>query len=439
MKSKPWIDELYQDQLVTREIPLDLNHWAKAEALILAQEKAEKRRRMIMWILLLGIITTLGVLGWNQFVPVKDTEIKPTNPEIQEVKPQPANPEVAQHTESKNGDIKQAEKNQSSITSKNTDISSIGFTSIPNKKVRVSNGNMNGHSSQYKNISKNGMITSVNKDLNENTITGTINSNSALGTASGIEIKHELIDIDALNMKWNILNNNLDEELKIPATEIADEPIRIKKPTWKENGVRMTLAQESGLQVSNPSVQHAGFEWFHQKSIQSGLFYGYSLGYKSNFNHSQYAEVITSFQFEGFSSKLQNFGIKPEWMNALYAQANIGFDVKKNKLFIGIRPEFIIGTQGKVDRLSFKETTGIKDINQASISAVNKGWLQSGSLNELSWTLSIGYEYRIMKKLGIGIQIDHSLRSIYRPLDPQIKQQAIAAWNTGFRFSYILN
>jgi hypothetical protein len=166
---------------------------------------------------------------------------------------------------------------------------------------------------------------------------------------------------------------------------------------------------------------------------------GIVLGYKSNFNQNHYAQVITAFQFEGFSADIQNFGIKPQWMSAIYLQGNMGFEVKKHRLLLGLRPEFIVGAKGKVDRLLFKEATGVRDIAKAEISSVNDGWLETGSLNNLSWSLSIGYEFRIAKKLGIGIQMDRTLKSIYRPLDPDIKQQATAAWNTGFRFSYILN
>ncbi|MEO5582130.1 MAG: hypothetical protein ABIR66_05535, partial [Saprospiraceae bacterium] len=260
MKTKPWIDELYQEHLATREIPFDLNQWAKAEALIIAQEKADNRRNVIIWSLFLGIICALSVLGWNQFVISRDTDLRSLPPEMLEVKPQLANPEVAQHTETKNLDNKQPEINQTAISSKHTDISSPGFSS---KHIIASNGSMSIYSSKHNNIENNRLIASGNKDLIEKTLIVTENANSKLDKESILFTKQELMDINVLNTNWNVLSLNQDRELKIPANEISDEPIQIKKSGWKENGVRMTLAQESGLQLTNRTVQHAGFEWFH--------------------------------------------------------------------------------------------------------------------------------------------------------------------------------
>ena len=427
MKNEPWIDKIYKDKLSTRELSLDMSHWAQAEAMIISQEKEKRKRRVIFWLLFLGIGVYLGIITWNKYQQSQESKINIPVPVIPILeKPQIRN-EVAIINKAPIANSDQIKMTTNKINANNNSslITKNVINSLKQRRTLFNN------SVQDKNESKNTKhvqsdLKSISNELNNLTI-----------KVSNEFRSQKTMELATINMPIGLIGIN--KPLIMPRSELERAPIQVKKMNWKERGIRMTLAQASGLNLSDPSISHAGLEYYHQHSITTHLFYGYSIGYKSNFNHTQYAQVITSYQFVGFGANVKNVGVKPEWMNALYAQGNVGIELKKNRLIIGMKPEFLIGTRGQVDELQFKEPTGIKDIAQAEISSLNSGWLKSGSLNNLAWTVSLGYEYKVIPKLAIGVQIEHSLKSPYRPLDLGIKQQTAAQWNTGFRFSYILN
>lgn len=440
MKNEPWIDQVYKSQIQAHHIPLDMNHWAEAEAMIIAGEKKKHRRKVIFWLLLFGVGLAIGWFGLKQ---VLSPNSAPTNssPGLLPVHDSAEIiPDVASTKDDDCPDL--LKSNEDYPNSKNVKRKPE-LVLAPNSKMKsqsLPTASITDHRVRH---IKPGQVQKAQADPNPTPVLQDLN----LTLNNVYEEGQQPIPADDIHAEFQI--SNLEQPIrdltlnpgKLPVLmeEYGKSPIPVKPIGWNERGVRMTLAQVNGLQLTNPSIAHAGIEYFHQRSIGANMFYGYSFGYKSNFNQSQYAQVISAVQFNGFGSNVQNFGIKPVWMNALFVQGIAGLELKKNRLFLALKPEYIVGARGNVDQLLFKENaTGIKDISQAKVSSINKGWLQSGALNRVAWTVSIGYEFRILPRFGIGLQFDHSFRSPFKSLDAQIRQSVAASWNTGLRISYLL-
>jgi hypothetical protein len=123
MKSEPWIDKLYQQSLASREIPLDLNHWAQVESMIIAREKAERKRRIILWCVIVGLGLGLSAVSWNQYLNSKNNESKSISPTAPDLKTTIRQPDIAIHTEPLKSDInKPASTNTSDLT---TDLNTV--------------------------------------------------------------------------------------------------------------------------------------------------------------------------------------------------------------------------------------------------------------------------------------------------------------------------
>ena len=158
----------------------------------------------------------------------------------------------------------------------------------------------------------------------------------------------------------------------------------------------------------------------------------------SNFNKVRYAQVLTEYKYQGFGAQVNNYGIKPNWLQYGFVQLTGGLEWKRHRVLLNARPEFLFATKGKLDQIKFTDPTNLKTLSDAQISSVNQGWLQNDVMNKISVTASLGYEFRIMERVGLGIQLNRVLKSPYKPLQGGIVQNAVADWNTGFRFSYIL-
>ena len=168
------------------------------------------------------------------------------------------------------------------------------------------------------------------------------------------------------------------------------------------------------------------------------MFYGMSVGYLSNFNKVQYAQILTEYKYQGFGAQVNNYGIKPNWMQYGFIQLSAGVMSKKHRLMIGARPELLIATKGNLDQIEFSDPAQTKTLSNAQISIVNQGWLQNNFMNKISMSAYIGYDFKIMERVGLGIQLNHILKSPFKPLDSGIVQSRQANWNTGFRLSYLL-
>ena len=441
MKNEPWIDQVFKSQLQAHEVPLDMNHWAQAETLIIAQEKEKNKRKIIIWLFLTGIGLMIAWISLKQDHPT-NIPIQPSSPEHFPIQNPISNlPATAYIKEEACPEFTIADKKVAASKNHMLSINQspspfvtvIQKTSVPT----ASEGQLKENTRQI-GFQKSPDSHKLSPGLHD--LSG-VENNTLYDNQNSVDQSKMPRDLHILTLEHTI--NYLPvvaRELSGQRDESDKAPISVHAIGWSERGIRMTLAQATGLQLANPAIAHAGIEYYHQKSMGPNLFYGYSLGYKSNFNHSQYAQVISAIQFNGFGSNVQNFGIKPIWMNALFVQGIAGVSVKKNRLFVALKPEYIVGVKGNVDQLLFKETTtGIKDIAQAQVSSINKGWLQSDALNRLVWTMSLGYEFRIMQRVGVGFQFDHNFRSPFRTLDAQIRQAAASSWNTGFRISYLIN
>ena len=451
MKNEPWIDRVFRDNIPSLDLPVDLHHWHQAEALIIAAEKKEKKKRLIFWLTGLGVLSILTLSGIASFR--SKSNLKEYQPKAPIEKAIPAAPvEVPKTSSSKPSDVA---------------ASSDKYLTIPT--IVRSASEKSDHTSSKSTLSDGSVVDNITKESNHMDIkpaqttpltiaSKVAKSNDKTLIATNEKKSSELSQESVANTHSPFLADGIRNELSIAAIESAHmnelffdrklpknelesnaSPIKITKPHWVEQGIKLALAKESGLGSLDPSISQAGIEWYRHSSVGKNFFYGVGLGYNSNFNKTRYAEVVTAYEFQGFGSTAYNYGIKPEWMHYAYTQAHLGAQWKKHRIIGGIRPELLLGAQGKIDQLQFKEGQSIKSITSAKVSPINEGWLENRTIAQLTWSMNISYEYRIMKKLGIGVQVNHALKSPYATLNTDFTQPSSASWNTGFRFSYILN
>ncbi|MEP7267776.1 MAG: hypothetical protein ABI844_09120 [Saprospiraceae bacterium] len=433
MKNEPWIDRVYKEKFQSFDLELNSEHWAQAEALITAHDKRKNRDRLILWVLFAGIISIVGWMMQRSFNEKTGSPITPSSQPAPEI--EISNPAIASTFDLQIPTIKLS------------NTQNLSKTASMDKKINETRREVN----QFAKFRSGKSISSLTNEKSNQTNSGDIASgitpfntidnwsNNASNTPISNENsrKNRFINIIELNSGIKPLYSPINP-LKIVSSSDIHLPIKIKRSHWRENGVGASLAQRANIN-NRFSVAQAGIEWYQNRSISKNLFYGFSIGYKSDFNNDYYAQVITQHKFEGFGSKVENYGLKPNWLQYGYVKGSLGVEVKKHRFIASLRPEFLVATKGEVNQMKFNDPSGNKLITQAQISSYNRGWLQSNLMNKISITGTIAYEYRVMDKIGIGFQINHIIRSPYKPLQSGFVQNAFSRWNSGFRVSYILN
>lgn len=442
MKNEPWIDRVYKEKIESWNIPIESAHWEQAASMIDAQNQKKKKR--ILWFWLLGLFIVAGGIlistSWS------GQKAEPVKSEPQPIPSHPANEPIALENSTPSSLKSETPANAAKPLVENNNsksespvVQAAQLTSKSNKKVEKVNLN----SSAQNLVAK--QSKSITNDNSPGEITlkpGELQSQESMVTNQSIESnaidnKQEMTRGDQALNKLPSTNPELayaEQPLLLPETFV---PIQIEARTkkWKELGLRLGLAKQTESARTN-AISALGVEIYSQKQLGGKGYWGLSLGYNSFFNSSLYSEVLTSYQYKGFGSVVQNFGVKPEWMHYLYLQANMGMQLKKHRGFIGVKPELLLGALGKVDQLKFKEGSPIKDLATAEVSSFGNGWLQKGSLHQLVWNAHLGYEYQFHPKICIGVQANRHLNGLYRPLPGDVSQTNIAKWNLGMRVSY---
>jgi len=261
-----------------------------------------------------------------------------------------------------------------------------------------------------------------------------VNMIDAVGESKNVDQVRRRVEVASPLQFQSIVMSNEEQKLQLPEIFV---PILIEnhRSNWKEFGLRLGLAKQTQAVRTN-AISALGLEVFTQKQLGNRGYWGLSLGYNSFFNSSLYSEVLTAYQFKGFGSVVQNFGVKPEWMHYLYLQASMGIQLKKHRAFMGVKPELLLGAIGDVDQIKFKEGAGIKDLATAEVSRIGNGWLQKGALHQVLYNTQLGYEYEFHPKINVGILANRHLNPLYKPLPGDITQSNVAKWNIGMRVSY---
>lgn len=445
MKNEPWIDRVYKENLQTREIKLDYAHWLQAERLIEEQEKRKKKKRFLFWVLMVSAVCFISFGSLVYFKPT--TTIQNQNPPSEFLTPEPG------EIQFRSADTVSTSDRPIASTENDPEraVASIENEAKFEKQVITSNHSLVTEKVAFK--PKNTIKSSGYKVYarSANTL---IEQNSLSDIVTGVNDKSAYSEIDpdrAESQKMQLkLDVNTLDQIKTNIAEVDRNnrintntfdpivPIKVEKRRWAEKGIRTTLAQEVNNGNSGSTISQAGLEFFYQRSVNRILFYGFSAGYLSNFNKVRYAQVLTEYKYQGFGAQVNNYGIKPNWLQYGFVQLTGGLEWKRHRVLLNARPEFLFATKGKLDQIKFTDPTNLKTLSDAQISSVNQGWLQNDVMNKISVTASLGYEFRIMERVGLGIQLNRVLKSPYKPLQGGIVQNAVADWNTGFRFSYIL-
>lgn len=437
MKNEPWIDRVYKEKTESWNPPFNATHWEGAAALIDEQERNKRKR--ILWFWFAGLV--LSGLLLIAFLQFRNQDVIPQ--ELQTPKPV-AEPMASQPTPAPSTPTENLSKDRVNSNGLATTENKNNLTVPPLAGIQ--------HQNSIKNNS--GHISSEHAKGKRQTAGSTLQSTQNTTLIAGstqhsiIDTKEELVfssDEGFTKSGRTIFETNgiqtlpasLDypEEL-LPLPELF-EPIQvtITNHRWKEFGLRVGLAKQTQTVRTN-AISALGLEMYSQRQLGNKGYWGLSLGYNSFFNSSLYSEVLTAYQFKGFGSVVQNFGIKPEWMHYLYVQASMGIQLKKHRAFIGAKPELLLGALGKVDQLKFKEGSGVKDLATAEISSIGNGWLQKGALHQVLVNTQLGYEYQFHPKISVGLQANRHLNSLYKPLPGDVAQSNIAKWNIGMRVSY---
>ena len=453
MKNEPWIDRVYKDNLQTREIKLDYSHWQQAEKMIGKEEKKKKKKRILFWMLLAGVagIVSVGSLqfwgpkaaGGHPIAPTPSEKLLPVPESEQDRKQDTISSSPFASLNENKGDLNQVQAKASAKSTKEQ----IFFSHDAQggvKKARLTDNityNLKKDEVPFNQIRAD---KSISKIENPWMVQGS--ETTALQRESGVTQKeaspawtsHSRLDVASLEKKYPLLTYG-NRQIRLNDRQFNDlQPIRVKPPHWAEKGIRTTLAQEASTGNNDITIAQAGLELYYHKSINKSLFYGMSVGYLSNFNKVQYAQILTEYKYQGFGAQVNNYGIKPNWMQYGFIQLSAGVLSKKHRLMIGARPELLIATKGNLDQIEFSDLSKIKTLNNAQISIVNQGWLQNNFMNKISMSAYIGYDFKIMERVGLGIQLNHILKSPFKPLESGIVQSRQANWNTGFRLSYLL-
>jgi len=445
MKNEPWIDRVYKDNLQTREIKLDYAHWLQAERMIKEQEKQKKKKRFLFWIF---IVSAISLISFGSFVFFKPaTPMQKQTPPAEYLTPEPS--------ERKNRSADTTIKSDVPIASieNNNDQSVSGIKTVKKPQWQVLALKVGIESDQIK----------INAFNSFKIVPQKVNGHSAMASSdqTRLPVKNSEINMRSTSAEHELGREKMqNHQLKMNASlleQIQSDlviengnhrihtnafdpiwPIKVEKKKWAEKGIRTTLAQEANNHSSGSTLAQAGLEFFYHRSLNRTLFYGISAGYLSNFNKVRYAQVLTEYKYQGFGAQVNNYGIKPNWLQYGFLQFSGGLEWKKHRLMINARPEFLFATKGKLDHIQFSDPTKVKTLNDAQISSVNQGWLQNDIMNKISVTASLGYEFKIMDRVGLGMQLNRVIKSTYKPLQGGIVQNAFADWNTGFRLSYIL-
>ena len=224
MKNEPWIDKIYKDKLSTRELSLDMSHWAQAEAMIISQEKEKRKRRVIFWLLFLGIGVYLGIITWNKYLQSQESKINIPVPVIPILeKPQIRN-EVAiiNNAPIANSDQIKMTTNKINANNNSSSITKNVFNSLKQRRTLFNN------SVQDKNESKN--TKHVQSDLKY--ISNELNNLT-------IEVSNEFrsqktMEIATINIPIGLIGIN--KPLIMPRSELERAPIQVKKMNWKLTG-----------------------------------------------------------------------------------------------------------------------------------------------------------------------------------------------------------
>jgi|GEM_PF-1445328 len=438
MKNEPWIDRVYKEKTESWKIPFDAAHWEQAAALI--DDQNQKKKKRILWFWVMGLLI-LFVSLYAVFQPgTTPIEVAPpsipmvpaTEPMASQAGPEQVIPKESPIQNKINKPSAALDLSARAVTDK-IDVNTrpvVGNNSIP------SNHTKNKHDKTTANLSgsvptKTLVPSKTDAAPSEELI---VNKIEALSESKSVDqISRRVEAVSPLRFQSIVMS---DEEQKLQLPEIF-VPILIEhhRSNWKEFGLRLGLAKQTQAVRTN-AISALGIEVFTQKQLGNKGYWGLSLGYNSFFNSSLYSEVLTAYQFKGFGSVVQNFGVKPEWMHYLYLQASMGIQLKKHRAFVGVKPELLLGALGDVDQIKFKEGAGIKDLATAEVSRIGNGWLQKGALHQVLYNTQLGYEYEFHPKINVGILANRHLNPLYKPLPGDITQSNVAKWNIGMRVSY---
>lgn len=435
MKNEPWIDQVYKEKTESWKIAVEPAHWEQAAALIDAQNQRNRKRLIWLWLLGLALLSTSLFVFFNnpnENSPQSVPSLPATEPMAERSRPEQAIPA---------DQVSQPKISPEALA----DVKNPIAIEEPLKSESIVSNNTKSKQSNQQSIRQNN---------------STPTQFSPLITAKPLHPKSEdnpSMDLSLSNIDENDGANNhgalnriiLNTESLQYESMVAGAPsdplilpeiyvpilIEHRVHNWKEFGLRLGLAKQTQTVRTN-AISALGFELYSQKQMGSKGYWGISLGYNSFFNSSLYSEVLTSYEFKGFGSVVQNFGIKPEWMHYLYMQASMGMQLKKHRAFMGIKPELLLGALGQVNQLKFKEGSGIRDLASAEVSSIGNGWLQKGALNQVLFNTQLGYEYQFHPKISVGIQANRLINSLYQPLPGDITQTNAAKWNIGMRVSY---
>jgi len=433
MKNEPWIDRVYKEKIESWDLPLDPKQWDQAASLIDIQNQS--RRKRIIWFWMSGLVFVAGLLVLA-FIALKN----PTNP-VQ--KSLPAVPFVEPTANYKIPTESNLTVTPQQRPIKPDDLSSPQNTTVPSSIVSTDKKkSYSTFGNSAANKSNSSEILKPNSNLPVEIDSKTNQNLPADGSESMVQNSREANDLARLRVIYPLiklqtnhtLHRTQEELLLLPEIFI---PVQLEQniKKWKELGLRLGLAKQTESVRTN-AISALGIEMYSQRQFGGKGYWGLSLGYNSFFNSSLYSEVLTAYQFKGFGAVVQNYGVKPEWMHYLYLQATVGVQWKKHRAFLGVRPELLLGALGKVDQLKFKEGSVIKDLATAEASSIGNGWLQKGSLHQMIFNSHLGYEYQFHHRIGIGLQANRHLNSLYRPLPGDIAQTHVAKWNLGMRVSY---
>jgi hypothetical protein len=419
MKNDPWIDRVYQSRFASHQVPMSEEAWAQMQGLLDAEKKKKDRRMVLVWLLTTSILLGGGFLFYHKKVDSKiDSSLPKQLESLPKINPEPG---VALHNRSESAGLR---------PSNDLDESNNKIKAVPNKvsQQQVAVASQKTNTRDFSDYDEKKHYPGLAIKTNQETTSGLNPEDEAL------ELKMTVDEIAFLPIKQEEIGYDTDENLPIGLFIL--KPTANRMSSGRESGFRLFFNQRANAIQATPSIDQLGGEFYAHKAISKHLFLTGGLGYSSHFNKSEYAQIITEYQYTGFSAQERIFGVRPEWLQTISAQLQAGIEIKKNRFIAGFRPEALVSSRGEINQLAFAQAP--KSLANASVEQVSKGWLESQLLNRFSLMGQLAYEYRIRDRIGIGIQFNRTLRSSFRPLGNEWGSIQTARWNSGFRISYIL-
>lgn len=428
------LDNFFKNKLQDRTFDYDESAWDDARALIELDEKKRKRRK---WLILLSSIALISIisatafyLGRNSALPVEEEQIegpvahnnanKSLNPEADLATKYISEIELDQKA---SGNITEA---VFSSSDEKTPIESKATPYSRNKnqinKNQIAKGLQNNISTKE---STNALGATSTLELSDRPVTavynpheGSVVSPKHFDSANEVLVQKEssFSRLSLLNNELLLLDFEIDNNLTSQLPKISDIP---ESPSSLTKTTKLFFGLRAGASIAPSAFLDFDGGVFVQYNLNRNL----AISFQPHYTVQQLSQqmvgesIVNEF---GFGLRTSAFSLVAESIRSYhapflfsYAFGNKNLDLSgatnkrflKHKISTGISYVYLDGITGAIDQ---KGTEGP--------SQIETGWLNENAFNRHNAELLLGYEYYFTKRLSLGAMARYRLRNQFSDL-----------------------